>query len=60
MWRDLVLRQLTEQARKCARARNRSSGNRFRAAGGALDVLLRRRFVLRVLNYVGDLSRSLR
>ena len=40
MWSDTLLRQLTESARKQARARQWTSGDRIGAAGRALVVLL--------------------
>ena len=40
MWRDTLLRQLTEPARQQARALQWTSGDRFRAAGRTLVVLL--------------------
>lgn len=51
---DVVLRQLAEQAREQTRAGERSSGDRFRTAKRALDVLLLGRRVLRVLKDAGD------
>ena len=60
MRRDLVLRQLAESAREQTRARDRASGDRFRATQRTLVVLLSGRRFLRILSDVGDLTRSLR
>ena len=60
MRRNVVLRQLAEQAREQTRARKRTSGDRIRSAGGAVDVLLPGRRVLRILKNVGDSSRPVR
>jgi len=49
MWCDFVLRQFAEQTRKQTCTRGRSSRDRLCAGERALDVLLSRRRVLRVV-----------
>jgi hypothetical protein len=60
MRRNTLLRQFAKSSRDQARACKRPPCYRFGAAERALVVLLPRQRFFRVLDYVGDLSRSLR
>ena len=51
MWRDPLLRQLAEPTREQTRPRHGTPGDRIRAAGRAVVVLLSGRCVRGILNW---------